>query len=252
MGDAFPRLTNEASASASADSRPTLIGDAFPRSAQGAPSSDEGANAGRRPKPRPGAARATSRVTSEGPSVARLLALSRRHPVAIGALAALGAACVLGASMMFESASAPAPAPTSAPTPAPAPAPGAPTPTIAGSKAEEAAALSQTQSPGHVAVPSVASTQSEKREEGLEELVPPSVRPERRVVPAMGSLTVHAIPFARVTVHGKSFGEVLGTKTFRLAPGTYEVQLTHPADRVVRSVTIRGGAESHVEFNASR
>jgi serine/threonine-protein kinase len=239
MADAFPRLTNQASASA--ESRPTVMGDAFPLLAQGATRRDEGA----------GAARATSRVTAEGPSVARLLALSRRHAVAIGALLALGAVCVLGAAMLSQMASAP-PVPTDVSEAAARRDVVPQEPPSSSSDEQRGAALSQTQSSGHAAVPNGASSQSDEREERLEELVPPPVRPERPVVPSMGRLTVHAIPFARVTVRGKSLGEVLGTKTFRLAPGTYEVQLTHLTDRVVRSVTIRGGAESHVELNASR
>jgi len=73
------------------------------------------------------------------------------------------------------------------------------------------------------------------------EAAPPEARPEPAPVqaaPALGSLTVRATPYATILVNGKSYGEVQGVRTIKLAPGKYTLTLEHPKGKKTESITI--------------
>ena len=59
-----------------------------------------------------------------------------------------------------------------------------------------------------------------------------------QAAPALGSLTVRATPYATILVNGKSYGEVQGVRTIKLAPGKYTLTLEHPKGKKTESITI--------------
>jgi serine/threonine-protein kinase len=69
------------------------------------------------------------------------------------------------------------------------------------------------------------------------EPAPPEPRPVQ-ATPAQGSLVVIAVPYATVLVNGKELGEAQGRRTFKLAPGSYELTLKHPKGSKIESITI--------------
>ncbi|MFT3706446.1 MAG: hypothetical protein QM817_02140 [Archangium sp.] len=66
---------------------------------------------------------------------------------------------------------------------------------------------------------------------------------------AMGSLVVKAIPFANVTIQGKSY-EVMGTRTLAAPVGTYEIVLKHPRKTSKEKVTVPASGAATVSFSA--
>ena len=104
-----------------------------------------------------------------------------------------------------------------------------------------------------VEVPTAAPTEEEQPETASDTARPPVKRAPEGVRPVirMGRLTVKAVPFAVVTVSGKQMGEVVGSQTFQLRPGPYEVELAHTQKHKRQSVTIRPNEETRVEFNAA-
>ena len=108
---------------------------------------------------------------------------------------------------------------------------------------EEQATLSQSPERGRVPM------ETEGRMAMVSRATP--VAPNDGPSPSLGLLTVNAVPFARVSLSGRSLGMVSGKKSFRLAPGPYEVDLKHPSEHVVRSVTILAGDERQVWLTAS-
>jgi eukaryotic-like serine/threonine-protein kinase len=69
--------------------------------------------------------------------------------------------------------------------------------------------------------------------------------------PAVGSLVVRAKPYATVLVNGRKLGEVLGRKTFKLAPGSYQLTVEHPdGSRTTETVTIEPNGTVTREFRA--
>ncbi|ADO72961.1 Serine/threonine kinase [Stigmatella aurantiaca DW4/3-1] len=67
---------------------------------------------------------------------------------------------------------------------------------------------------------------------------------------AKGRLVVKATPYATVLVNGRSLGEVLGRKVFPLAPGSYQLTLTHPKETRTESITIVPDGTVTREFRA--
>jgi serine/threonine protein kinase len=74
--------------------------------------------------------------------------------------------------------------------------------------------------------------------------------PPAQVVPAQGSLVVRAMPYATVLVNGRPLGEVQGRRTFKLAPGSYEITFKHPKGSKTESITIEPNATLTREFRA--
>ncbi|MDC0708522.1 serine/threonine-protein kinase [Stigmatella sp. ncwal1] len=79
------------------------------------------------------------------------------------------------------------------------------------------------------------------------EAPPPSVTAAPLV---KGRLVVKATPYATVLVNGRSLGEVLGRKVFPLAPGSYQLTLTHPKETRTESITIVPDGTVTREFRA--
>jgi serine/threonine protein kinase len=75
--------------------------------------------------------------------------------------------------------------------------------------------------------------------------------PEPRLVaapPAQGSLVVRAMPYATVLVNGRQLGEVQGSRTFKLAPGIYDLTFQHPKGSKKESITIEPNGKVTREF----
>jgi len=61
---------------------------------------------------------------------------------------------------------------------------------------------------------------------------------------------VRATPYAVVNENGRLLGEVMGSQSFQLRAGPHELEFVHPQKRRRKSVTIRPGEETRVDFNA--
>ncbi len=205
------------------DRRYTLMGDDFP-ALEAAPHSN--------PKGRTTGPTPPDTAAEVSPS-SLLISPRRRLVVALGAVATLGCVGALAAVLLRESPRAPLDASGLSATDL------AELPPLPN---EPKAAL--TASVGAVPPPTLAP----EKAPGVGATLPPVPASDARATPS-GLLTVHATPFALVSVRGKSLGEVIGTKSFRLSPGSYQVQLTHPSAQTEKTVTIRIGEESHLDFN---
>lgn len=74
--------------------------------------------------------------------------------------------------------------------------------------------------------------------------------PERPVVARkLGSISVKAVPYATVTIQGKSY-EVTGVKTVPAPVGTYEISLAHPKRKTKQRVTVQANQTTSVTFSA--
>lgn len=78
----------------------------------------------------------------------------------------------------------------------------------------------------------------------------PKLAPAPAAVRKMGSLTVKAVPFATVTVQGRTY-EVTGVKTVAAPVGTYEVSFAHPKKKVKERVTVKPNEATSVSFEAN-
>lgn len=75
-------------------------------------------------------------------------------------------------------------------------------------------------------------------------------RPTTRPVPRTGSLVVRAFPYATVLVDGRQLGEVQGQRTFKLAPGKYQITFQHPKSSETELITIEPNGTVRREFRA--
>jgi serine/threonine-protein kinase len=66
----------------------------------------------------------------------------------------------------------------------------------------------------------------------------------------MGSLVVRAVPYATVLVNGRQLGEVQGSRTFKLAPGKYQLTFQHPKGSKTEPITIEANGTVKREFRA--
>lgn len=79
---------------------------------------------------------------------------------------------------------------------------------------------------------------------------PSPKRPDAAPAPRkMGSLVIKAVPFATVTILGKSY-EVMGVKTVPAPAGTYEISLKHPKKQAKERVTVPANGSASVNFSA--
>ncbi len=74
--------------------------------------------------------------------------------------------------------------------------------------------------------------------------------PPVQVAPAQGSLVVRAMPYATVLVDGRQLGEVQGRRTFKLAPGSYQLTFQHPKGSKTERITIEPNGTLTREFRA--
>ena len=74
---------------------------------------------------------------------------------------------------------------------------------------------------------------------------PPTVKAVRK----MGSLSVKAIPYATVTIQGRSY-EVTGVQKLPAPVGTYEITLAHPKRKMKEKVTVQANQTTSVSFSA--
>jgi serine/threonine-protein kinase len=81
----------------------------------------------------------------------------------------------------------------------------------------------------------------------------PASKPEpvKVVAPVVkkGFILVKAVPFATVTIQGRSY-EVTGVKTLPAPAGTYEISLAHPKRKVKENVTVTPNGTTNVTFSA--
>jgi hypothetical protein len=87
---------------------------------------------------------------------------------------------------------------------------------------------------------------------GLTEKVAEPAKPEVKapaVARKTGTLTIKAVPFATVTVQGKSY-EVMGVKSVTAPAGTYEIVLKHPRKQEKQQVTVPPNGATTVSFSA--
>ena len=85
-------------------------------------------------------------------------------------------------------------------------------------------------------------------------VAPPEVKPPEPAKPApvarrTGTIAVKAVPFATVTLQGKSY-EVTGVKSFTVPAGTYELTLKHPRKQAKERVTVLPNQATPVTFSA--
>ena len=73
----------------------------------------------------------------------------------------------------------------------------------------------------------------------------PPVKPARK----MGSLSVKAVPYATVTIQGRSY-EVTGVQKLPAPVGTYEITLAHPKRKLKEKVTVQANQTTSVSFSA--
>ncbi len=76
--------------------------------------------------------------------------------------------------------------------------------------------------------------------------------PAAKPVPSTGSLVVRAVPYATVLVDGRQLGEVQGQRTFKLAPGKYQLSFRHPKGTKTEPITIEPNGTVRREFRAPR
>jgi serine/threonine-protein kinase len=76
--------------------------------------------------------------------------------------------------------------------------------------------------------------------------------PAAKPVPSTGSLVVRAVPYATVLVDGRQLGEVQGQRTFKLAPGKYQLTFRHPKGTKSEPITIEPNGTVKREFRAPR
>ena len=85
-------------------------------------------------------------------------------------------------------------------------------------------------------------------------VVPEPVKPPERVTPVvvrrLGSISVKAVPYATVTIQGKSY-EVTGVQKLPAPAGTYEISLSHPKRKVKQKVTVQANQTTEVSFSAN-
>jgi serine/threonine-protein kinase len=74
--------------------------------------------------------------------------------------------------------------------------------------------------------------------------------PSAKPVPSTGSLVVRAVPYATVLVDGRQLGEVQGQRTFKLAPGKYQLTFRHPKGTKTEPITIEPNGTVKREFRA--
>jgi serine/threonine-protein kinase len=83
---------------------------------------------------------------------------------------------------------------------------------------------------------------------------PEPVKPPERVTPVvvrrLGSISVKAVPYATVTIQGKSY-EVTGVQKLPAPAGTYEISLSHPKRKVKQKVTVQANQTTEVSFSAN-
>ncbi len=65
----------------------------------------------------------------------------------------------------------------------------------------------------------------------------------------MGSISVKAVPYATVTIQGKSY-EVTGVQKLPAPAGTYEISLAHPKRKLKQKVTVQANQTTSVTFSA--
>lgn len=84
------------------------------------------------------------------------------------------------------------------------------------------------------------------------EPTPEVVKPVEKapvVARKMGSLSVKAVPYATVTIQGKSY-EVTGVQKLPAPVGTYEISLAHPKRKLKQKVTVQANQTTAVSFSA--
>lgn len=143
----------------------------------------------------------------------------------------------------------PAPAATPAPpvevavAPTPAPAEVA-TPPVEDVKPEAVAKPPEPEKPAPAEAPEVDAGAVAKVEAPK-----PEVKAPVAVARKTGTLTIKAVPFATVTVQGKSY-EVMGVKSVTAPAGTYDILLKHPKKQAKQQVTVPANGSATVTFSA--